>query len=891
MNKLIQTIQITAKKGMKKYFILLLFTGLVLTSYSQNTNDQSPELINYTKQKEYIIAEIKVSGVEYLNPNHLVTISGMSAGQKIKIPGPETSKAIEKFWNYGLFSDVQIIITKTEGDKAWLEIILKEQPRLKELTITGVKKGDQDDIKEKLDLLRGTQITNNVLNNCVTIIKKHYVEKGFLNTEVDIHQRVDTSGRNQVDLVLDIKKNKKVKIEEIIIEGNEAFTDKRLRRTMKKTKQIDLNIFKGSKYIASDYREDKNLLLDFYNQHGYRDASIVNEEFIELNNKRMAIKLTLFEGSQYYIRNIDWIGNTQYPAEYLNAVLGIKVGQLYDKKLMNDRLNLDEDAVSSVYLDNGYLFFTVTPVETRVEGDSVDVELRIYEGKQATINNVLITGNTKTNEHVARREIRTLPGELFSKTLLIRSVRELANLGHFNPETINPNVVPNQAEGTVDLEYMLEERSNDQLELSGGWGGYYGFVGSVRLRFANFAIKDFFDLSAWRPVPSGDGQTLSLGFQTNLYYHSFNVTFVEPWLGGNKPNSLSVSANYTLVKDSYTLSNGYIRMMGASVGFGRRLKWPDDYFSLYTEFGYQQYKIHDYNRFEELTNGNYNLFSLKGAISRSSQDQPIYPRKGSTFNLSVQVTPPYSLFKRDNFEKLTASEIAGILSDEGISASDKQMEIKRKEQAKLYRDIEFHKWKFDAAWYTALIGDLVLATKTEFGFLGFYDKHIGPPPFEKFDVGGSGLSGYSYFPVDVVPLRGYEEGTITPLKIPTNQYNNVIMEGGEINYAASRQEDGNIYTRYYAELRYPVTLNPSATIYGLAFIEAGNAWRDWDSFNPFGVKRSAGVGVRAFLPMFGLLGIDWGYGFDSFDRGTAGHQTQGNAISGSQWHFVIGQQL
>ncbi|MGD2035383.1 MAG: outer membrane protein assembly factor BamA [Bacteroidales bacterium] len=835
---------------MRKVIISVFLVSIqisVFSGFDQDTIEY--ETIDYNRVKEYVIGDIEVTGVKFLQPAHLVSISGLSKGMKIKIPGTEITQAINKYWKHGLFSDVKIIVTKIEEGRAYLEIQLREQPRLSHLEITGVNKTEKGDIEEKIDIRRGTQITEDILNNTTLIIKKHFKEKGFFNVDVDISRQEDTSSLNMVNLNIKIDKNKRVKIQKINFTGNEVYKDRRLRRLMKKTKQRDLNIFKGSKFKEAEYKEDKGKVIDFYNEHGYRDAKITNEELVHLNRKRIALNMSLFEGDQYYIRSITWIGNTKYPSEYLDMILGIKPGNLYDQKLLQNRLMNDEDAITSLYMDNGYLFFNVTPVEAKIENDSVDLELRIYEGKQATLNEILITGNTKTNEHVVRRELYTRPGELFSRSDIIRSVRELATLGHFNPETISPNPLPNPAEGTVDIEYGLEERANDQLELSGGWGGYYGFMGTIGIRFSNFSIRRVLDPKAWRPVPSGDGQTLQLRAQASgPSYQGYNVSFIEPWFGGKKPNSFSVSFYYSKQRpyayyNSFDTLNASLRTYGASIGLGRRLKWPDDYFSLYTELSYQQYRLHNYS-LGLLNDGNYNLLSVKFVLSRSSQDQMIYPRKGSSFSLGLRLTPPYSLFDDTDYSETTYSE--------------------------RFRNIEFHKWTFSGAWYTSLIQNLVLALKTEFGYLGAYKNTIGPPPFEKFDVGGSGLSGYNLYGTDVIALRGYEDGSVTPYEY--------IQEEGR------RVSAGNIYTRYFAELRYPFSLNPSATIYGLIFVEGGNAWGKWDQFNPLAVKRSAGVGIRAFLPMFGMLGIDWGYGFDP-DNQTPGVR------SGGQWHFVLGQQF
>ncbi len=825
---------------MHRLLVFIVSIIVTVSAICQDIDSLPQDFIDYSKQKEYVIVDLQIKGVKYLNANHLKNISGLRVGQKIEIPSQELSEAVRNYWNHGLFSDVKIIVSKIEEKQVWLEIYLQERPRLSELKINGIRKGEQNDLKETIGLKPGNQVTEDILNKVKTIIKKHYVDKGYLNAEVDVIQKNDTSLTNRVFVQVDVRKNDRVKITDISFDGNTIFKDSRLRRVMKKTKKKNLNIFKSSKLVRKDYKEDKQKLMDFYNERGYRDARILDEKIENIKDKRISIKLNLFEGNKYFIRDIRWIGNTKYSSEFLGAVLGIKEGDIYDKSLMEERLQMDEDAVSSVYLDNGYLFFNVNPVEVRIENDSVDLEMRIYEGEQATINRVNITGNTKTNEHVARRELYTRPGELFSKSDIIRSVRELATLGHFNPETINPVPIPNQADGTVDLEYQLEERANDQLEVSGGWGGI-GFVGTVGVRFSNFSARGILNHRAWRPVPSGDGQTLQLQVRTQgRAYQSYGATFIEPWFGGKKPNAFSVSVIHTIqrqqtydrwsfkpVEDSL---NRFFKTIGVSVGLRSRLKWPDDFFSAQIAVNIQQYHLNNYN-IRSLDAGRYNLLSLTTGLTRSSIDQFIYPRRGSVFNLVLQTTPPYSLFDKRDYSELPFDE--------------------------RFKMIEFHKWTFDAAWYTSLIGNLVLATKAEFGYLGFYNKDIGAPPFEKFVVGGSGLSGYNLFGSDIVPLRGYPDGDITP------------------------DDNGNLYTRYYVELRYPFSLNPSATIYGLAFVEGGNAWSEWSSFNPFAIKRSAGIGVRAFLPMFGLLGIDWAYGFDPILT----------RDPGPEFHFIIGQQL
>jgi outer membrane protein insertion porin family len=835
--------------GMRKSIICLTLLLGALGLYAQTQNNSSDILfVDYSRAREYTIADISVTGVRFLQPGHLISISGLSKGMKIKIPGTEITQAVNKYWKHGLFSDVKILVTKIENDSAFIEVQLKEQPRLNQLEITGVNKTEKGDIEEKINLKRGTQITEDILNTTSIIIKKHFRDKGFLNVGVDIKYEDDTANVNMVNAYIRINKSNRVKIQKIIFEGNNDFKTKRLRRVLKKTKQIDLNIFKGSKLIDDDYKEDKNKLIEFYNARGYRDAKLLSEKIIPVNAKRIKLELSLFEGDKYYIRSISWIGNTKYTADYLNAVLGMKPGEIYDQKLLNERISIDEDAVTSLYMDNGYLFFSINPVESKIENDSVDLELRIYEGKQATLNDIIISGNTKTNEHVVRRELYTRPGELFSRSDIIRSVRELATLGHFNPETITPNPLPNPADGTVDIEYKLEERANDQLELSGGWGGYYGFMGTVGIRFSNFSMRNFFEKDAWRPVPSGDGQTLQIRAQASgKRYHGYNLSFVEPWFGGKKPNSFSLSLFYSKQRSSssYTANSfdendpSFVTI-GASTGLGKRLKWPDDYFSVYSELSYQQYHLHNYPVYP-LYNGRYNLFGLKTVLSRSSQDQMIYPRRGSSISLGLRLTPPYSLFSDRNFANISVEE--------------------------RFKNIEFHKWDFKGSWYNALVQNLVLALHAEFGYLGFYNKGIGAPPFERFEVGGDGLSGYDVTGTDVIGLRGYENGSIS-------------QQPGESYYSLG----ATIYDRFYAELRYPFSLNPSATIYGLVFMEGGNAWREWNDFNPLSIKRAAGLGIRAFLPMFGMLGVDFGYGFDPSNYNPS-------EKSGPQWHFVLGQQF
>ncbi|HOU31091.1 MAG TPA: outer membrane protein assembly factor BamA [Bacteroidales bacterium] len=776
----------------------------------------------------------------------LISISGLKTGQAITIPGEEISSAAKKLWNQGLFSDVRISIMEMRNDTVFLDIFLQERPRLSSLKITGLSRNETQDIREKIKLPAGSQITAFILNNTEKIIKDHFVEKGFHNTTVNFIQKDDPDKPNSVILTIEVNKNEKVKIGEIQFVGNQAFDDRKLKRQMKGTKEKNWNFFRSSKYIEDKFAEDKEKLYTFYNDHGYKDFTILSDSVYRISSDRLGVLIKVDEGRQYFIRNITWVGNSIYPTRLLDQVLNIEKGSVYNKSLLNKRLKIDEDAVSSLYLDNGYLFSNLTPVEVKVEGDSVDIEVRIFEGDQAYLNDVVITGNTRTNEHVARRELYTLPGDLFSKEKILRSVRQLGVLGHFDPEKINPQPIPDPMNGTVDLLYPLEERANDQFEISGGWGAGM-LVGTVGVRFNNFAMKNFFNLSEWRPYPSGDGQSLSIRAQSNgRIYQSYNISFVEPWLGGKSPNTFSVSFYRSVMTNGRKRNEDGRQSMiidGASIGLGKRLEWPDDYFSLYGELNFQRYDLNNYNVFRFLfENGTSNLFSVTARLMRfSTAPNLIYPRSGSSFSLQLQVTPPYSLINGRDYKGAT-------------------------DQVK-YRWIEFHKWVFKADYYFPITRNdkLVLNTKFAFGYLGFYNKDIGPSPFENFYLGGDGMTGYSFYGREVIALRGYTNGSLTP------------------SDPVKGSPAGNVYSKITFELRYPITLNQQATIYALTFLEAGKAWYELKEYNPFRMHRSAGVGLRANLPMFGLLGIDWGYGFDAVPGNPDANK--------SQFHFVIGQQF
>lgn len=802
----------------------------------------------YATPSKYVVAEILVSGAKYYNTDQIINISELSVGDTITIPGDAIVKAMSKLWKNGLFADISLRQRKIEGDKIYLEIVVVERPRIISYSFEGIRKGDIDDLKEKLTVRRGSEVSDYLLRTSEGIIKKHFEGKGYASVNVKTIQRQDTTILNGVRLVFKIDRGKRVRVKLLEFEGNVNVKSSTLRKAMKKIHRISINFFQSTKYIQKDLEEDKLLILEKYQELGYRDAKILGDSIWFIKPNRVGVKIKVYEGQRYYFRNIEWVGNAKYPDAFLNAQLRVKKGDIYDKITLEKRLNTDENSISTLYMDEGHLFFQAIPVEVKIDKDSIDLEIRIHEGKPATINKINIIGNTKTNEHVIRREIWTKPGNLFSKSDIIRTVRELATMGHFDPEKITPTPQPNQADETVDITYTLEEKPNDQLELSGGWGQGL-LVFSVGVKFTNFSAGRIFEKDAWRPVPSGDNQQLTIRAQSNgTYYTSASISFVEPWLGGKKPTSLSTSLFYTY-QDNGTTFNYFgvantgkatasMQVFGASVGIGQRLKWPDTYFTLYTGIDYQRYNLNNWNYFA-VTNGSINNLSARIIFGRNSTDQPIYPRKGSEFAVGLQITPPYSLMsKSQNYDETTP---------EGIKAK--------------YSWIEYHKWTFTGKLFTSLVGDLVLATRVQTGILGYFNKNWGYSPFEGFVMGGDGMSGYNYYGADIIGLRGYKNNTLTP----TNN-NGVQM--------------ARAYVKYTLELRYPAILSPQSTIYGLVFFEAGNSWNELKDYNPFSFKRSVGVGVRLMLPMVGLLGVDWGYGFDKVSYNS-------NA-GGPNFHFVLG---
>ena len=838
--------------------------------------------VDYTRPRKYIVGDVAVEGNTYFSSNQIVSQTGLLKGREVTIPGDEITSAIKKLTTRGFFEDVGIYVDhfSPARDSVYLTIKIMERPRVSKYTYTGIKSSEKKDLQERLNLRRGGEFSDYVKESSIGIIKRYYAEKGYLLCDVDVQTQKDSMVRHAIQVNFNIDKGPKVRIKDINFIGNEHVSDYTLAKSMKKTKSNKFyNFFNSKKFNEKEYPEDKKNLISAFNEAGYRDARIVRDsvylvDVVSKNGKvkkRICIDLEFDEGNKYYFRDVTWTGNSVYSAETLNEVLKIQKGDVYDKVSLQKRLygggkQTDYD-VSKLYRDNGYLFFQLSPVETNIQNDSVDVEIRISEGKQATIGNVVINGNDLTNEKVVRRQIYTRPGYLFSQSDFERSIREISSLGQFDPEAIMSeggySIVPNQLDNTVDLIYNVTEKPSSQLELSGGWGGNT-FVATVGVSFNNFSTQRFFDKNAWRPVPLGDAQNLAFRFQTNgTYYTALTASFTEPWLFGKKPTSLNLSAYYTRQTNSYLALNilshdRQMEVFGFSASLGKRLKWPDSYFVLYNGLSWQTYKLTNwYSGYFIFDDGLANNLSYTVNLSRNSTDQMIYPRSGSEFSASLSLTPPYSVFRKYDYD------------DEGNKfsvPSYKDVDYSNWSSQNRYRWIEYHKWKFSASQYIKLVGDLVLMAKAQFGYLGYYNRNWGYSPFEGFLVGGDGMSGYSTYGSDVISLRGYENYALTPY-LPTSYNSN--------GYAYA----GNVYDKFTVELRYPVILQPQSTIYVLGFLEGGNCWSDIRKFNPFQIYRSAGVGVRVFLPMVGLIGVDWGYGFDSSSKG------------GSQFHFIIGQQF
>ena len=869
------------------YLIIILFVTQALTA--QLVNREINPVIDYTRTpRTYYIGNITVDGVKNYDEFLLIGLSGLTVGEPVTIPGEDITKAVKRYWKNGLFSNVAISVDSLVGDSAYLHIQLTQRPRISQINYNGMKKGEKDDLTEKLGLVKENQLTPNMIDRAKILAKRYFDDKGYKNAEINILSHDDPSAPDKIIVDVDVQKKDKVKINSINIAGNEALETNKIKGTLIKKgvlkkiheKGTMASWFRSKKFIDSKYKEAKDNLIAKYAELGYRDAIIAEDSVVPHDDKTVDVFIKVEEGQKYYVRNIEWVGNTLYPTDALSQILRIKKGDVYNQKLLGERTTSDDDAIGNLYYNNGYVFYRLDPVEVNIVEDSVDLEMRITEGPQAHISRVKITGNDRVYENVVRRELRNKPGDLFSKDALERSYREIASLGHFDAESIDYKVEPDPTNGTVDLRWGLTSKSNDQVEFSLGYG-QTGVIGKIGLKFSNFCMANLFNKDGLRRgiLPQGNGETFSISGQTNgRYYQAYSLSYMNPWFGGKRPNTLNVSAFFskqTDVSDNYYNSayyssyynsylygygtNGYnyyenyydpdkfVKIMGISLGWGKRLRWPDDYFTLSADLSYTRYMLKDWQYFL-IANGNCNNISLNMNLSRNSTDNQIYPRQGSDFSFTVSVTPPYSLFDNKDYKNLATNYYSSTYT---------------KELQEKYRWIEYHKWKFKSRTYTALSSSnkcFVLMTRVEFGILGSYNSHKRSP-FETFFVGGDGMSGYtSTYATETIGLRGYDNGSLTP-----NGYS------------------GYAYDRFTVELRYPFMLGASTNIYGLVFAEGGNAWNQVKKFNPFDMKRSLGAGVRIFLPMVGLLGIDWAYGFDN----VFGKKT----YAGSHFHFILGQEF
>lgn len=907
--------------GMKNS--LLVFVLLVLvnaTSFGQfrKSRDKStaPPVaesnLNYANPVEYYIGGIDVKGLTVLDKNAMVSLTGLKVGDKIKIPGDVITAAVRKLWKHGLVGDVSILVDHIEGQNVFLTINLAERPRLTDYYFVGISKSRQSSLKDDLKLIKGKIVNDATIRNAELSVKKFFVKKGFLNTVVKVIQEQDTLNRGGIRLRVDVDLKTKVRINEIFFEGNDHVSSGKLKKQMKKTheharislhrtilkgafgfkpkyvkeyfdssyqvswknvwsfinRNVKLNIFSGSKFIKSEFEADKIKVIEYYNTQGYRDAELISDTVERHGSNSIDVRIRVEEGKKYYFRNILWTGNFIHSTATLNKILDINKGDVYNNELLTKKTTFNPKGadISGLYMDDGYLFFRVTPVEVAVVGDSIDVEMRIYEGDQATIDQVIVSGNTTTSEHVIRRELSTVPGQKFRRSDIIRTQQQLSQMGYFNPQKIEQDIRPDPANGTVDIEWKVEEQSNDQVELSGGWGGFYGFVGTVGLSFNNFSLRNVPNLKKWTPLPRGDGQKVSLRAQANgKSFQSYTFAFTEPWLGGKKPNSLTISLNHSISRQASGFSGNRVdfganspslKQSGVTIGLGRRLEWPDNYFTLTNSVSYLVYNFKNYFSSSSLPLiGQSISVKLNTTLSRNSIDNPMYPAQGSTISLSLDLTPPYSKWKDPSY-----------LTD-----------INER-----YRYIELHKWMFDSRFYLKLIGSnkpngrsLVIETKAHFGFIGTYSKNVSPGPFERFLVGGDGLAGgFNSFVLgqDIIGLRGYANNLVTPP---------LYAQRGR--QQSNEIEGGIIYNKFGMELRYPIVTGQSATIYTFLFAEAGNNWNNVQLFNPFDLYKSAGVGARIFMPAFGLIGLNWGYGFDTLPGASQ--------RSGPQFHFTIGQQI
>ena len=886
-------------------FYLLAFLPFSVSAQNKIVN---PDISYAGTPRQCEIGGITVKGVSDYEDAILINLSGLNVGQRIEVPGNEITEAVKRYWKHGLFSEVSITADSIVDSQIYLCIHLALRPRITSIEYHGVKKSERNDLESKLGMTKGMSLTKNIIDRAKILARKYFDDKGYKNAEIEISQHDDVTGKNQVVLEVNIDKKEKMRVRRIIFEGNEKLSDKKIKGKFFSKGAFGKihesgklhNLFKAKKYTPERYAEAKQALLDKYNELGFRDATIEDDSIWTVDDKHINIYVKVDEGEKYYIRNITWVGNTVYNSDVLDKILDMKKGDVYNQKLMNKRLIEDDDAVHNNYYNNGYIFSSVEPTDINVVDDSIDVEVRIMEGTQAHLNMVRIFGNDRLYEEVVRRELRTKPGDLFSKDALMRSAREIASMGYFDPESVNPDVKPNLEDGTVDIDWNLEQKSNDQLELSLGWG-QTGVIGRVGIKFNNFSLRNLLGKNKLHRgfLPAGDGEQIGLNFQTNgRYYRSYNANYSTGWFGGKRPNAFNVGVYYSKQSDvssnyynsaylnslssmyygSSTYNSGYfnnydayldddkyIKLLGVSLGWGKRLRWPDDYFQLSATLSYQRYMLKDWQYFL-ITNGNCNNINLNLALTRNSTDNPLFPRHGSEFSLSVSLTPPWSAFDSKNYANLATQETYSKNQDQWNS-----------EQAEKYKWVEYHKWKFKSRTYTSLSSGqkcFVLMTRVEFGLLGSYNKNK-KSPFETFYVGGDGMSGYSTsYAEETIGLRGYDNGAIS---------STAYVMGGEWTGSRYSAYDAYAYDRFTLELRYPFMLG-NTTIYGLGFLEGGNAWAKTRDFNPFDMKRSAGFGVRLYLPMVGLMGIDWAYGFDKVYNG-------GWQRGGGQFHFVLGQEF
>ena len=893
---------------MKRLLLFVAFFTLHASLFTIKAQDKiiNPDISYASTPRTCEIGGIAVEGVEGYEDYVLTGLSGLTVGQQIELPGSQITEAVKRYWRNGLFSKVSITADSIVGNKVYLCIHLGMRPRISDIRYVGIKKSEREDMESKLGMVKGMSLTRNIIDRAKILAKRYFDDKGYKNAEINIDQH-EKPGTNQVVLVVNIDKKDKMRVHQIIFDGNQKLSNSKIKGTIFSKGAFGKiheagkihNLFKAKKFTEERYKEAKQKLIEKYNELGFRDATILEDSVYTYDDKHVNVYVKIDEGDKYFIRNVTWVGNTVVTTDYLNAVLNMKKGDVYNQKLMNKRLKEDDDAAGNYYYNNGYVFSNIDPVEVNIDNDSIDIEMRVTEGPQAHLNHIRIYGNDRLYEEVVRRELRTKPGDLFNKEALMRSARDIASMGFFDPEKVQPDVKPNYEDGTVDVNWMLEQKSNDQLEFSLGWG-QTGIIGKIGIKFNNFSIRNLFGKNKLHRgiLPYGDGEQLGFSFQTNgSYYSSLSANYGTNWFGGKRPNSLNVGVFFSKQSDissyyrnnafynSYAMySYGYgsynpyymnydsmldddktMTVFGASVGWGKRLRWPDDYFQLSATLGYTRYMLRDWSYFY-IHNGNCNNINLGLTLSRNSTDNQLFPRRGSEFMASVTLTPPWSLFDNKDYSKLAKNSNSATYEDE---------------LQDVYRWIEYHKWKFKSRTFTALTGGqkcFVLMTRVEMGFLGAYNSNKRSP-FETFYVGGDGMSGYSYgYAEETIGLRGYENGSLSY----SSAYEEMVKGRSISSY------NSYAYDRFTLELRYPFMLG-NTTIYGLAFLEGGNAWANAKDFNPFDMKRSAGLGVRIFLPMVGLMGIDWAYGFDkvctSYSNG--GVWSKG----GSNFHFILGQEF